>query len=235
MFISIFVNPTQFGPEEDFEKYPRDFEKDCRLAEKAGVDYVFHPCPKSMYRHVFSTFVQVKGLDNIMCGRNRPGHFMGVCTVVLKLFNIIKPDIAFFGQKDYQQLMILKKMTQDLNLDVNIVAGETIREKDGLALSSRNKYLDPDQRKNAAVLYKSLKLAENILKNGMGAEKARKEAMGLLKTNKFIKKIDYLDIRDAESLEKIVDAECKSDILIAAAVWVDNTRLIDNIISRSKV
>jgi len=232
VFVSIFVNPIQFGPSEDFKKYPRNFKRDCQLAAQAGVDYIFHPTAQSMYQEGFSTSVQVKGLDSIMCGKNRAGHFTGVCTVVLKLFNIIKPDLAFFGQKDYQQLVIIKKMVRDLNLDVKIVAGKTIREKDGLAISSRNKYLIPQQRENAPVLYQSLKRAEDVLREGKGVVQAKEEALGMLKSNRFVKKIDYVDIRDARTLEQVLDSSQKNDILIAAAIWIGNTRLIDNIIYR---
>ncbi|MGM0365521.1 MAG: pantoate--beta-alanine ligase [Actinomycetota bacterium] len=230
VFISIFVNPTQFGPSEDFEKYPRDFERDWQLAEKAGVDYIFYPGAKEIYPQGYKTYVQVKELDSIMCGKNRPGHFTGVCTVVLKLFNIIKPDFAFFGQKDYQQLVIIKKMSRDLNLDVEIVLGKTVREKDGLAISSRNKYLSPRERKNAPVLYRSLKLAESALKKGKGPIQAKEEALGMLKSNRSVKNIDYLDIRCASNLDQVLDTKQKNDILIAGAIWMGNTRLIDNII-----
>ncbi len=232
LFISIFVNPAQFGPSEDFEKYPRDFNRDRRLAEQEGVSYIFHPDAQEMYGGDFKTFVQVEELDSIMCGQRRPGHFRGVCTVVLKLFNIIKPDIAVFGQKDYQQLAILKKMSKDLNLDVKISAMETVRENDGLAVSSRNKYLDPRQRENAPVLYKSLKAAEEALRKGFGIQRAEKEACRLLEANDFVKGIDYLDIRDARTLGPVLDKKNKSDILIAGAIQIGDTRLIDNIIYR---
>ncbi len=232
VFISIFVNPAQFGPSEDFDQYPRDFERDSRLAQQSGVDYIFYPSTEEMYPKGFCTYVGIKKLDRIMCGKNRPGHFTGVCTVVLKLFHIIQPDIAVFGQKDYQQLIILKKMSRDLNLEVKVLSHKTIREKDGLAVSSRNQYLSPPQRKNAAILYQSLIEARQMLQKGQEIETVRKKAWANLQSNTFVDKVDYLDIRDAQTLDQVIDIGQKNDILIAGAIWIGNTRLIDNVVLR---
>lgn len=234
LVVSIFVNPIQFGPTEDYKKYPRDLQHDSAMAQEAKVDYLFCPRAKNMYGPGYSTVVNVNRLDQIMCGKQRPGHFSGVCTVVLKLFNIIKPHQAYFGQKDYQQLAIIKRMARDLNLEIKILAGKTVREKDGLAISSRNVYLNREQRQNAAVLYKSLHLAGGLILDRQPVEKARKEGVGLLKSNRFVTAIDYFDIRDAQTLKPVLDTSLKNDILIAAAIHMGKTRLIDNIIIRGK-
>jgi pantoate--beta-alanine ligase len=232
VFISIFVNPAQFGPGEDYKKYPRDIKGDSTMAEKEGVDYIFYPTAKEMYDTEHKTVVEVKELGNIMCGKFRPGHFTGVTTVVLKLFNIIDVHKAYFGQKDYQQMIIIKKMAADLNLDIEILCGPTIREKDGLALSSRNKYLSMEERRNATILYRCLNLAKGMVKNGeRDLEKIKKIVMGRLKENKFIKRIDYFEFRDPQTLKerKKLGKDYKN-ILAAVAVWIGDTRLIDNII-----
>jgi pantoate--beta-alanine ligase len=232
VFISIFVNPTQFGPGEDFEKYPRDMKRDISLAKKGGVDYIFYPAAKEMYGPYFKTSVEVKELGSIMCGKCRPGHFAGVTTVVLKLINIVRPDKAYFGQKDYQQLVIIKRMIDDLNLDVEIIGGPTIRENDGLALSSRSKYLSVEERENATILYECLKIAKDMIKKGeKDLEKIKKTIITNLGKNRFVKKVDYFDFRDPGTLEylKRVDKKGKK-ILAATAVWIGRTRLIDNMI-----
>ncbi len=232
VFVSIFVNPIQFGPKEDFAKYPRNFKRDCSFSEKAGADYIFSPSEDEMYEKDFKAFVEVHDLGDVMCGKARPGHFRGVCTVVLKFFNIIKPDIAYFGQKDYQQLVIIKKMTKDLNIPVEIAECPTIREEDGLAISSRNKYLSSDERKNAVVLFQSLKLAEKLIINGQkNLEIVRKAALEKLESNPFVSKIDYFDFRDKDMLFEIGQIDQKAArILIASAIWIGKTRLIDNIL-----
>lgn len=232
VIVSIFVNPIQFGPQEDFKKYPRDFNKDCSISEKAGVDYIFYPAENEMYKRDHKTFVEVEKLQEPMCGKERPGHFKGVCTVVLKLFNIIKPDIAYFGQKDYQQLLIIKKMTEDMNIPVEIAECPIVREKDGLAISSRNKYLSSEERKNAVVLFQSLKIAKDLIINGeKDVEIIRQEAIEKLKNNPFVLKIDYFDIRDKNSLRRIKQINKKTQgILIASAIRLGKTRLIDNIL-----
>ena len=232
VIVSIFVNPIQFGPEEDFGRYPRNFKKDCSLCQKAGADYIFFPSTDEMYEKDFKTFAEVRDLDDVMCGRERPGHFRGVCTVVLKLFNIIRPNIAYFGQKDHQQLVIIKKMTKDLNIPVEITECQTVREKDGLAISSRNKYLSSDERKNAVVLFQSLKLAEELIINGQeNLENIRKAALEKLESTPFVSKIDYFDFRDNDTLCEIERIDQKATkILIASAIWIGKTRLIDNIL-----
>jgi len=232
VFISIFVNPIQFGPGEDFVNYPRDIKRDISLAEKGGVDYIFYPTAKEMYGSDFKTAIEVKELGDIMCGKYRPGHFAGVTTVVLKFFNIIRPDRAYFGQKDYQQLVIIKRMVYDMNLDVKITGCTTVREKDGLALSSRNKYLSAGERKNATVLYGSLIEAKRMIKKGeKDLEKIRKTIMIKLKKNRFIKKVDYFDFRDPGTLEYIKKVnEGNRNILAAIAVQIGRTRLIDNMV-----
>jgi len=232
VFISIFINPTQFGPGEDFKNYPRDIRRDSSLAEKEGVDYMFYPTVKEMYGSDHKTVVEVKELGNIMCGKYRPGHFAGVTTVVLKLFNIVKAGKAYFGQKDYQQMIIIKRMVEDLNLDIEIVSGPTVREKDGLALSSRNKYLSAEERKNATILYECLILAKDMIEKGeKDLEKIKKIIMVKLKGNRFVKNIDYFEFRDPRTLEdrKRVNKDYKN-ILAAIALWIGKTRLIDNMI-----
>ncbi len=226
---SIFVNPKQFGPSEDYKKYPRDMERDSKLAESVGADYIFTPTKNEIYKEDHKTYVEVEEIDSIMCGASRSGHFKGVCTIVLKLFNIINPTRAYFGKKDYQQLVIIKKMAEDLNIDIDIIGGDIIREEDNLALSSRNKYLSKRERENATVLYKSLKLAEDLIRDGKAVEKVKKEAQNFLLKNKYVKKFDYFDIRELYTLKEIKEKYPKN-ILIAAAIWIGNTRLIDNFI-----
>lgn len=233
--ISIFVNPTQFGPNEDFQRYPRNFAKDKELAIKEGVDAIFYPEVAEMYPQNYLTYVNVEKLDKIMCGKFRPGHFRGVCTVVLKLFNIICPDKSYFGMKDYQQFIILKKMVKDLNLSTEIIGCDTVRENDGLALSSRNSYLSSAERKEANILYKTILFAEKELKEGRKSVAAiRKKSVEMLYSCKFISKVEYFNIRDAESLKALKKIEYnkkkkdKDRILIAVAAWFDKTRLIDN-------
>ena len=228
--ISIFVNPIQFGPGEDYDKYPRDTQRDIEIALKEEVDFVFIPESKEMYLKNHLTYVNIEKMDKVMCGHFRENHFRGVGTVVLKLFNIIKPDYAFFGEKDFQQLAIIKKMVKDLDVDVKIIGCKTIREPDGLAMSSRNKYLSEKERKNAVILYNTVLFAEEEIKKGCkDLGEIKKECLEILNQNEYIKKIDYFDFRDPETLD-----ECESahgslhDILIASAVYIGETRLIDN-------
>lgn len=232
VFISVFINPIQFGPREDYKKYPRNIKKDCMLAEKEGVDYVFSPTVQEMYGSGYKTFVIVKELDRFMCGKYRPGHFEGVTTVVLKLFNIVNANRAYFGQKDYQQMVIIKKMVDDLNLDIDIVSGPTIRESDGLAMSSRNKYLSFEERGNAAVLYQSLIMARDMVECGeKDLEKIKREALKKLKGNEFVKNVDYFEFRDPVTLDEIREVKKKhGSLLIASAIWIGKTRLIDNMV-----
>ncbi|ADA67758.1 pantoate/beta-alanine ligase [Thermotoga petrophila RKU-10] len=226
--VSIFVNPTQFGPNEDYERYPRDFERDRKLLEKENVDCIFHPSVEEMYPPDFSTYVEETKLSKHLCGRSRPGHFRGVCTVVTKLFNIVKPHRAYFGQKDAQQFRVLRRMVRDLNMDVEMIECPIVREPDGLAMSSRNVYLSPEERQQALSLYQSLKIAENLYLNGeRDAEKIKEEMIKHL--SRFDKvKIDYVEIVDEETLEPVEKIDRK--VIVAVAAWVGNARLIDNTI-----
>ena len=226
--VSIYVNPTQFGPGEDFEKYPRDFARDEKLCLKEGVDAVFYPDDQQMYGPLHKTYVITEDLNKVLCGRSRPGHFRGVTTIVAKLFNIVQPDFAVFGQKDAQQAIIIKRMVEDLNFPVEIVVAPIIREADGLAMSSRNKYLSPQQRKEATVLYRSLKLAEREFKRGNFDLEAIKAKMRHLIETESTGQIDYIEAVDAETLGKPVPG--KRSVLLALAVFFHPARLIDNII-----
>ena len=226
--VSIFVNPTQFGPNEDYERYPRDFERDRKLLERENVDCVFHPPVEEMYPPDFSTFVEETKLSKPLCGRSRPGHFRGVCTVVTKLFNIVKPHRAYFGQKDAQQFRVLRRMVRDLNMDVEMIECPIVREPDGLAMSSRNVYLTPEERKQALALYQSLKIAENLFLNGERDAVKIKEAM-INHLSRFDRvKIDYVEIVDEETLEPVEKIDRK--VIVAVAAWVGKARLIDNTI-----
>ncbi|MCS7244515.1 MAG: pantoate--beta-alanine ligase [candidate division WOR-3 bacterium] len=229
LVVSIFVNPLQFGPNEDYKEYPRDLQRDLEICKNENVDIVFAPSESEMYLKDFSTFVEVKNLDEELCGKYRPGHFIGVATVVLKLFNIVKPHIAVFGLKDAQQYFIIRRMVRDLNLDIEIIPGPTIRESDGLAMSSRNVYLNSEERKQATVLYKSLMLAKDIIEKGeRSASRIIYEMEKFIKENAPLSKIQYIQIVDTNNLKPI--EELKSEFLIALAVFFGKTRLIDNII-----
>ncbi|NLL69724.1 MAG: pantoate--beta-alanine ligase [Epulopiscium sp.] len=225
---SIFVNPTQFGPNEDFEKYPRDEKRDLQKCEENGCDIVFLPQKEEMYPNDFLTYVEVEELGKSLCGKSRPTHFRGVTTVLTKLFNIIKPDKAYFGQKDAQQLIIVKKMVEDLNMDVEIIGCPIVREKDGLAISSRNTYLSPEERKDALLLNKSLILAKDLIENGeknISTIRSEMEKTILLGKNNTI---DYIDFVDIEKLNPV--SEIQDKVLIAIAVETGKTRLIDNMV-----
>ena len=226
--VSIFVNPAQFGPGEDYRTYPRDLSRDMRLLKDLKVDILFCPKAKEMYKRGFSAFIEVKGLSEVLCGARRPGHFRGVTTVVAKLFEIVKPDLAYFGRKDYQQQLIIKKMVSDLNMDVKIKALPTIREADGLAMSSRNAYLSGDERKEAAVLYQSLRLARKLVKGGERNSKKIISAMRGLISKKPGVKIDYLGAYDSDTLQEVKKIRGKT--LFALAAFVGPTRLIDNMV-----
>ena len=224
--VSIFVNPLQFGPQEDFRRYPRDPERDAALLEKEGVDILFLPENREMYPEGYRTSVEVAGLQEKLCGRSRPGHFRGVATVVLKLFNIVRPDYAFFGQKDAQQVVILQKMVQDLNADMEIRAMPIIREPDGLAMSSRNAYLSAEERRAALVLSSSLGEARRMFENGERAAGPIRERVSSAIAAESLARIDYVEIVDPSSLEPVerIDGEA----LVALAVYIGKTRLIDN-------
>lgn len=228
MVMSIFVNPLQFGVGEDYEDYPRDLERDEKLARSAGCDLIFSPSAKEMYPAGYGTLVQVEKLTEGLCGASRPGHFIGVTTVVAKLFNLVSPDRAYFGQKDAQQAFVLRKMVQDLNMDLELIILPTRRESDGLAMSSRNKYLTPEQRKNSVVINESLKLAEGLADKGVrNVEEIKKAIYEKISKVKDVR-IDYIEIVDTEKLLPL--SEIKGQCLIATAVKFGNTRLIDNII-----
>lgn len=227
VIVSVFVNPTQFGPNEDYDSYPRNIEKDLELCEGAGAAAVFNPEPSEMYFDNRSTTVSVSGLTDVLCGAKRPGHFNGVCLVITKFFNIVKPDRAYFGQKDAQQVAVLKRMVRDLSIDVEIVPCPIIREEDGLAKSSRNTYLSPDERKAALVLSRSLKLAKEALNNGERNADKLKEIMTIEINKEPLAKIDYVEVVDGEDLRSLSGA-IEKDILVPMAVYIGKTRLIDN-------
>ncbi|MDI6783785.1 MAG: pantoate--beta-alanine ligase [bacterium] len=226
--ISIYVNPTQFGPKEDFSQYPRDLEHDLARAEEVGVDAVFVPSDKQMYPAGYKTYVKVESSSDKLCGRSRPGHFRGVVTIVTKLLNIVQPDILYLGQKDAQQAMLLSKMVKDLNMNSDVVMVPTTREPDGLAMSSRNKYLSPDERNQATVLYQSLQQAKNMIDTGERNSKKIITAMRELISQQPSVKIDYIAIVNPETLEGV--QTIGNNVLIALAVYIGKTRLIDNII-----
>lgn len=225
--MSIFINPIQFGPKEDFNKYPRDLKHDEEMAREAGVDVIFYPSLKDMYPEGYATYVTVEKLTSGLCGESRPGHFRGVATVVTKLFNIVKPEVAYFGQKDMQQAVMVKKMVSDLNMGIEVKIMPIVREKDGLAMSSRNIYLSDAERKDAAVVYQSLKNAEMLIKNGeRDARKVVRAVEDMIKS-KPSARIEYVKLVDARELKdlKMITGE----IALAVAVFFGNMRLIDNI------
>jgi len=226
--VSIFVNPTQFGPAEDFEKYPRSFESDLEICRKAGVDIVFAPSPQEMYKKENLTWVNVEKLTEPLCGRSRPRHFRGVTTVCAKLFNIVEPDVAYFGQKDAQQAIVIKRMVADLNMPLEIVVCPTVREPDGLAVSSRNKYLSEQQRKDATYIYKSLKKCESLIEAGTTDSKTIIGEMKQILNQVSSIEIEYISIVDAENLQELERIAGKA--LAAVAVKIGSARLIDNIV-----
>ena len=223
--VSIFVNPMQFGPTEDLATYPRDLNHDAALCESAGVDLIFHPEPEEMYEKDFCSFVDMTGLTEGLCGETRPIHFRGVCTVVNKFFNIVTPDRAYFGQKDGQQLAVIKRMVRDLNMDIEIVGCPIVREEDGLAKSSRNTYLSPEERKAALILSKTVALGKELAKTEKDANKVV-EAMKKNIETEPMAKIDYVEAVDALSMEPVEKLE--GTCMLAMAVYIGKTRLIDN-------
>jgi len=224
--ISIYVNPTQFGPGEDLDKYPRDFEGDEKLAEEVGCDAIFYPTNREMYPENYHTYVNVEKITENLCGLTRPDHFRGVATVCAKLFNIVKPHAAVFGKKDFQQLAVIKRMVKDLNMDLEIIGMPTVREPDGLAMSSRNSYLKSDERESALSLSRSLKRAEEMYSKG-----ERDAGRIIDEVSRFIDghshtRIDYVKICDTETMEDSTYLDGES--VLALAVWVGSPRLIDN-------
>lgn len=230
--VSIFVNPMQFGPKEDLQSYPRDLEKDTILCQKNGVDLIFHPTPEEMYGASFSTYVDMTGLTEGLCGKSRPVHFRGVQTVVLKLFHIVEADRAYFGQKDAQQLAVIKKMVRELNCNVKIVSCPIIREEDGLAKSSRNTYLSEKERRAALILSQSLKQAKQKIQMGeRSTKRIRQEIIDCINTEPLAT-IDYVELVTWDTLVQTYNIE--SSLLIAIAVYIGKTRLIDNFIWNEK-
>ncbi len=228
LVVSIFVNPSQFSPGEDFESYPRNFDKDLKLLQKEGVDVIFSPNEDELYQDGFQTYVELKNLPNHLCGISRPIFFRGIATVITKLFNIVRPHIAIFGQKDYQQLAVIRRMVRDLNFNIKIVGYPTVREPDGLAMSSRNSYLTPEQRINALSLYKSLNQSKKLVESGIKeAKRIIDVAYALIKSHPETT-IDYIAICDPETLADMETIDRPA--LMALAVSIGKTRLIDNMI-----
>jgi len=226
--VSIFVNPTQFGPSEDFRQYPRDPRRDLALLEGEGTDAVFMPPVEEIYPPGFNSWVEVGRLARRLEGASRPGHFKGVATVVARLFELVKPDRAYFGQKDAQQLLVVKKMVADLDMKLEVVAVPTVREPDGLAMSSRNTYLNPEERKQAAVLYQALTLAQKLYNDGEKDAGAIRRQMTALIQKQPLADIDYISVAHAETLEEL--NEVKPPALVSMAVRIGKTRLIDNVV-----
>lgn len=228
VIVSIFVNPTQFGPNEDYNEYLRDFEHDSALLEKEKADILFYPSVDEMYPEEQLTLVKIDKIAEHLCGISRPTHFQGVATVVSKLFNIAKPRKAYFGQKDYQQCLVIKKMAKDLDFDIDIVTCPTVREKDGIAMSSRNKYLSHEERKSALSLNRSLVMAKKMIENGENdIEKIKRGIKEIIEKEKSAK-IDYIEVLNSKNLEKI--KKIKGNVIVALAVFIGKTRLIDNML-----
>jgi pantoate--beta-alanine ligase len=228
--VSLFVNPAQFGPSEDFLKYPRSQEEDIKKLRAAGVDLLFLPEDSQVYSEGHSTFIDVEALSEKLCGKFRPGHFRGVATVVAKFFNIVNPTHSYFGQKDYQQSVIIRKMVKDLGFDVDVIVCPTVREHDGLAVSSRNQYLNEKQRGAASVVYRCLVEASDRIKSGVTDSATIKELMaGILSQEESISSIDYASVFDKETFDELL--EIKSEVLLAVAVKMVDTRLIDNMLT----
>lgn len=226
--VSDFVNPIQFAPNEDLASYPRDIDRDAKVCEENGADIIFHPTPEEMYHKDFSTFVDITGPSEELCGKSRPIHFRGVCTVVSKLFLIASPDRAYFGQKDAQQLAVIKRMVRDLNFDIEIVGCPIIREADGLAKSSRNTYLSPEERKAAVILHKALEKGKELVLNGEKSAKAVIDTVTQIINSEPLAKIDYVQVVGFPNIKVVEDIN--GDILTAVAVYIGKTRLIDNFI-----
>lgn len=228
--VSIFVNPTQFGPKEDYNRYPRDPEGDVKKAESAGADIVFMPTVEEMYPEGYSTYVEVTGeLTEVLCSPFRPGHFRGVTTIVAKLFNIVEPDRAYFGKKDYQQWRVIQRMVRDLNMPIEIIGCPTVRETDGLAMSSRNRYLNQEERESALSLYRSLLAAKKRIEEGeRKINNIIREMREFIESQPHVHKIDYIEVVEAETLRPISELKSGQNVVIALAVHVGSARLIDN-------
>ncbi len=231
LVVSLFVNPTQFTPNEDFKNYPRDFERDRKMAEEVGTDVLFAPEGEEMYPPDHQTIVRVEKVARNLCGRSRPTHFQGVATVVTMLFEIVMPHVAIFGEKDYQQLVTIKQMVRDLHMSVEVVGMPTVREPDGLAMSSRNTYLLPEERKASLSLYLSLRKAEELLQKGeRDADRILQEMKRILQSEPLVR-MDYVEVCDARTLEDVRHIE--GDVVIALAAYLGKTRLIDNLVFRT--
>ena len=226
LVVSIFANPTQFAPSEDFDSYPRDLERDVRLLTEEGVDLLFNPAAEDVYPRGYQTYVDVEEVSRPLCGAHRPGHFRGVATVVLKLFNIVRPHVAVFGLKDYQQLRVIRRMTEDLNVDVDIVECPTVREPDGVAMSSRNRYLGPAEREAAQCLQSALAKAEALVRGGETAARRIKEAVVAEIARQPLARLEYADLCDPGELHPV--EEVNGPTLLALCAWVGEARLIDN-------
>lgn len=226
--ISIFVNPMQFGPKEDLSSYPRDLERDSVICERAGANIIFNPESEEMYFDDFSSFVDINGLSNELCGKSRPIHFRGVCTVVTKLFNIVTPDRAYLGEKDAQQLAIIKRIVRDLNINVEVIGCPIIRDEDGVAKSSRNTYLSTDERIAARVLSESLRYAKEVIQLGERDSTKVIDAIIEVISKEPLAKVDYVEVVDLMSMDKV--NEINKSVLVAIAVFIGKTRLIDNFI-----
>jgi pantoate--beta-alanine ligase len=232
---SVFVNPTQFGPKEDLSRYPRDLARDAELAFTRNVDFIFAPTPEDMYPNGFATFVNVEGLSEKLEGASRPGHFRGVTTVVNKLFNIVRPHFAFFGRKDAQQVIIIKRMVKELAMDIEIVVGVTVREEDGLALSSRNVYLSTEERKAATVLRRALEKCRSMYNGGDRDSGRLVNAMRTIIEAEPLARLDYVAISDTNNLEPVTTVPHVSPTLVSMAVFFGKTRLIDNIVLNGEI
>ena len=226
LVVSIFANPTQFAPSEDFESYPRDLQRDLRLLAEENVDLVFNPTVEDMYPRGYQTYVDVEEISRPLCGARRPGHFRGVATVVLKLFNIVSPRIAMFGLKDYQQVQVIRRMLDDLNVDVEVVSCETVREPDGMAMSSRNRYLTPDEREGAVCLQSALGKAEALVRGGETTAQGIREAVIAEIARQPLARLEYAVLCDPSELLPV--EEVKGPTLLALCAWGGKARLIDN-------
>ena len=226
LVVSIFANPTQFAPSEDFESYPRDLERDVRLLTAEGVDLLFNPTAEDMYPRGYQTYVDVEGVSRPLCGAHRPGHFRGVATVVLKLFNIVRPHVALFGLKDYQQVQVIRRMLLDLNLAVEVVTCPTVREPDGVAMSSRNRYLGAAERDAAACLQRALSNADALVRGGETSVTKVRDAVGAEIRRQPLVRLEYADLCDPDDLEPV--SEIRGPTLLALCAWVGKARLIDN-------
>jgi pantoate--beta-alanine ligase len=226
LVVSLFVNPAQFGPQEDLARYPRDLDRDVRLAREAGVDFLYTPEAADMYPPGFQTYVAVEGLSGVLCGASRPGHFRGVATVVLKLFNQVEPQAAVFGEKDYQQLVVIQRMVADLNVPVTVIGRPIVREPDGLAMSSRNTYLNPEERAAALCLYRGIQAAEKLAAAGENSRDRIVAEVREIITRTPYTRIDYVALVDPSTLQEV--EAIRSEARLGLAVWINNTRLIDN-------